>query len=194
MPRTPITFPMPPGPPVAQITAHPTAAALWPEGPVSPRCALRCVVCRRPVDFGAGEVAVVLRHAAYGYDFAHEGPCLTAARELLFPEPGYDGPAFGRDAERRRVLAATDGAGWAAALAETPERVVAGHPLRFEPLRWWVLVEYRDGTRRVEGVVREDEWLDEPGGAVLPEAGTGRRRCLGYAGPGEPANPDRLAA
>jgi hypothetical protein len=136
----------------------------------------------------------VLRHVAYGHDFVHDGPCLAAARELLFPEPGYDGPAFGRDAERLRVLAAADGAGWAVAVAETPERILAGRPVRYEPLRWWALVEHRDGTRLVEGIVREDEWLDEPGGAALPEAGAGRRRCLGYAAPGEPADPARLAA
>jgi predicted small metal-binding protein len=142
---------------------------------------MRCVACRRPLAFGAGEAAAVLRHTAYGFDFAHEGPCVETARSLIFAEPGYDCVAFGRDAERRRVLGATDAAGWAAVLAETPERVVAGHPVRFEPLRWWALVEHRNGTRCVEGVVRDDAWLDEPGGAEVPAARRGPRPCLGYA-------------
>jgi hypothetical protein len=175
-------------------SVDPAAPAAPPVvGAVSPRCAVRCVVCRRPFDFAAGEAAVVLRHTAYGYDFAHEGPCLASARDLLFVEPGYDRAAFGRDAERRRVLAAADAVGWAAVVAETPERVLAGRPVRFEPLRWWALVEHRDGTRRVEGVVRAEDWLDEPGGAEFPAGAAGRHRGVGYAAPGEQADPARLA-
>jgi hypothetical protein len=167
-----------PGAPAVPVSPAATLVA----GAAPARYALRCVACRRPFDFAAGEAAAVLRHAAYGYDFAHEGPCLEAARSLLFAEPGYDCAAFGRDAERRRVLAATDAAEWAAVLAETPERAAAGHPVRFEPLRWWALVEHRDGTRCVEGVVRDDDWLGEPGGAEFPEGAAGVHRLLGYAG------------
>ena len=86
---------------------------------------LRCVVCHRPFAFATGEAALVLRHTAYGYDFAHDGACLAAAREMLFLEPGYDSAAFGRDPERRRVLAIEPGAGWAAALGKA-ERGLAG--------------------------------------------------------------------
>jgi hypothetical protein len=146
----------------------------------APRLAPACAVCRRPFAFATGEAALILRHVAYGFDFVHEGPCLDAARELLFVEPGYDCQAFGPDPVRRRVLDVADAAGWAAASPETPQRVVAGHPLRFEPLRWWALVEHQDGTRWVEGIIREDEWLDEPGGATLPEARSGRRRSTAY--------------
>jgi len=67
---------------------------------------LRCVVCKRPFQFTRGEAAVVLRHVAYYYDFAHAGRCLAAAFEQIFPEPGYDCAAFGPDHERARVLCA----------------------------------------------------------------------------------------
>jgi hypothetical protein len=143
--------------------------------------ALCCVRCRRPFDFAAGEAALVLRHVAYGHDFVHDGPCLVAVREWLFAEPGYDCAAFGRDAERRRVLASAAADGWAAALPERPGRCLAARSGRFEPLRWWALVELRDGTRRVEGIVRDDDWLDEPGGAMFPEAGRGCRGDVAYA-------------
>ena len=146
----------------------------------APRLAPACTTCRRPFAFDAGEAAIILRHVAYGFDFVHQGPCLDAARELLFVEPGYDCQAFGPDLARRRVLDVADAEGWAAASPEAPERVVAGYPLRLEPLRWWALVEHQDGSRRVEGIVREDEWLDEPGGAELPEARAGRRHSVAY--------------
>ena len=51
-----------------------------------------------------------------------------------------------------------------------------------EPLRYWALVEYRDGSRRFEGVVRNDEWLDEPGGAEFPESRPGHA-AVGYVPP-----------
>jgi hypothetical protein len=159
-----------------------------------PAVALQCVVCGRAFDFAAGEAAVVLRHVAYGYDFVHDGPCLAAARAWIFAEPGYDVAAFGRDPERRRVLAADPADGWAAVVPETPARRAAGRPVRFEPLRWWALVEHRDGTRRVEGVVRDDEWLDEPGGAELPEARRGHRPFLGYTALADQAGPEERAA
>jgi hypothetical protein len=154
---------------------------------------LRCVICRRPFAFAAGEAAVVLRHTAYGHDFAHEGPCLAAARALLFLEPGYDRAAFGRDPERRLVLAAAPAARWTAVLA-APTGGFAGPAVRLEPLRWWALVEFRDGTRRVEGLARDDAWRDEPGGAEFPAAAGGGRALIAYAPPGTAASPARLAA
>lgn len=171
----------------------PRAALTAVPSPDSAGGALRCAVCRRPFDFAAGESAVVLRHVAYGHDFVHDGRCLATARELLFAEPGYDCAALGRDPERRRVLDASPGAGWAAVLPEPPRRIGPGRPLQLadgrpvhlEPLRWWALIEYRDGSRRVEGIVREDDLLDEPGGAELPAARAGFQRLLGYAAPGD---------
>jgi hypothetical protein len=155
---------------------------------------LHCAICRRSFDFAAGETAAVLRHVAYGYDFVHEdGACLDQALATIFPEPGYDGAAFALDPERRRILAVADAAGWTAVAPEPPARVLAGQPVRFEPLRWWMLIEYQDGTRRVEGVTRDDEWLDEPGGASFPEADA-RRRFVGYAAPAEQADDARRAA
>jgi hypothetical protein len=184
-PTAPLTLTI--APQVLQVPA-PDAAG-WPVREANTAAeALRCVVCGRPFAFAAGEAALVLRHTAYGYDFAHDGPCLAAARERLFPEPGYDGAAFGRDPERRRILAAAPAAGWAAVLA-APEQRLAVRPMRLEPLRWWVLLEHRDGSRRVEGLVRDAEWLDEPGGAEFPEAAGGGRAWLGYAAPREQTNP-----
>jgi hypothetical protein len=112
---------------------------------------LHCVICRRGFDFQAGDAPVVLRHVAYGYDFVHDGACFSSATELMFPEPGFDCEAFVRDPERRRLLSVAPANGWLAA--------------RREPLLCWVLVEYGDGTTSMEGVIRDDEWLDEPGGA-----------------------------
>ena len=154
---------------------------------------LACAICGRPFDFAAGEAAVVLRHVAYGHDFVHDGRCLATARELLFAEPGYDSAALARDPQRRRILDAGPAAGWAAVVPEPPQRIGPGRPLQLadgrpvhlEPLRWWALVEHADGSRRVEGVVREDDWLDEPGGAELPAARAGFRRLLGYAAPAD---------
>jgi hypothetical protein len=141
---------------------------------------LRCLVCRQPFDFEGDEAAVVLRHVAYGHDFAHDGPCLAAARERLFPEPGYDCAAFGRDPERRRVVGAAAAASWAAVLPTAPERLADGQAVRLELLRCWVLVEHADGARRMEGLLRDEEWLDEPGGAEFPEARRGQRALIGY--------------
>jgi hypothetical protein len=176
------------------VTIMPIGAPPIAARNAAPAVALQCVVCGRPFDFAAGEAAVVLRHVAYGYDFVHDGACLAAARELIFAEPGYDVPAFGRDPERRRVLAAESADGWAAVEPETPARREAGRPVRFEPLRWWALVEHQDGSRHVEGVVRDEEWLDEPGGAELPEARRDHRPFLGYTSLADQASPEVRAA
>jgi hypothetical protein len=141
---------------------------------------LRCVVCHTPIDFVAGQTAIVLKHIAYGYDFAHSGVCEAAAREWISVEPGYDRPAFSTDGKRACVLRISSAAGWAAVVPAAPEQVVAGVPVVYEPLKYWALVEYRGGTRRLEGVIRASEWLTEPGGAEFPEARRGRYASLGY--------------
>ena len=142
---------------------------------------MRCVICRQPFDFAAGQTAVVLHHVAYGYDFVHPGACEAAALGAIFPEPGYDGAAFAHDPERSRVLATAPGKGWSAVVSPAHELRPASE-LRFEPLRFWALIEYRDGSRRFEGVVRDDEWLDEPGGAEFPESRPGQA-AVGYVPP-----------
>jgi hypothetical protein len=110
--------------------------------PIAATTTLKCVVCKRAFDFTAGEVAIVLRHVAYYYDFAHEGDCLARALDLIFPEPDYDCAAFGVDQERLRVVRAE---------------------------RDWALVEHADGSCRLEVIAREAGWEDEPGGAEFPE-------------------------
>lgn len=154
---------------------------------------MRCVTCQEPFNFAVGQTAVVLRHVAYGHDFAHEGACLDAACELIFAEPGYDCAAFARDAVRRRVLALAPPRGWVAVLPADADRTVDGAPVRFEPLRMWAVVEYQDGTRGLEGIVHDEEWLDEPGGAEFPQARRGRAAYLGYAPATDCASPARLA-
>jgi hypothetical protein len=154
---------------------------------------LRCVVCHQPFDFAAGQTAVVLKHIAYGYDFAHAGRCEATAREWIFVEPGYDRPAFSDDAQRRQVLRITSSAGWYAVLPNAPELVLGGTPVAFERLQCWALVEYRDGSRHLEGIVRAPEWRNEPGGAEFPEARRGRRASLGYVSDEGRADPQRLA-
>jgi len=123
---------------------------------------LRCVVCRSFFDFTVGDTAAVLRHVAYGYDFVHDGACLTTATDWIFPEPGFDCAAFARDVQRRRVLNIACADGWAAV-----PRATAGKAPLAEPLLCWVVVEHWGGTTSMEGVIRDDEWLDEPGGAEL---------------------------
>jgi hypothetical protein len=61
------------------------------------------------------------------------------------------------------------------------ERAVAGDPVSVEPLQFWADVEYRDGSTHREGVIRDPEWLDEPGGAEFPEARLGRQASVGYS-------------
>jgi hypothetical protein len=141
---------------------------------------LRCIVCRKPFDFAAGEVAVILKHIAYGYDFAHDGRCVAHARQWLFVEPGYDRPAFSTDGQRTRVVRTASAEGWSAILPKSREEAEAGEPVSEEPLQCWALVEYRNGTRRLEGIIRAAAWLNEPGGAEFPEARIGRRATLGY--------------
>src|SRR5215204_2178993 len=115
---------------------------------------MRCVICRHTFNFAAGETAVVLRHVAYGHDFVHEGACLAAAQDLIFPEPQYDCAAFSRDAVRRRVLSVSAPQGWSVVLPAEHELILAGAPLHFEPLRYWAMVEYQDGSTGLEGIVR----------------------------------------
>lgn len=142
---------------------------------------LRCVVCHQAFDFAAQEAALVLRHVAYGYDFVHDNACLADSCERLFPEPGYDCGAFARDPERRRVLAVAPADGWMAVIARTPEPLALSRRVRSDPLLCWVLVEHRDGSISMEGLVRDEEWLEEPGGAEFPEALRGSEMLIGYA-------------
>jgi hypothetical protein len=143
---------------------------------------MRCVICRQYIDFAAGEVAVVLRHVAYGFDFAHSGACEAAALGAVFPEPGYDSAAFAHDPNRRAIVAVAPANGWSAVAGCTSD-ARSKDDLRVEPLRFWALVEYRDGTRRFEGVIRDEDWLDEPGGAEFPESRAGWATTVGYAPP-----------
>jgi hypothetical protein len=59
-----------------------------------------------------------------------------------------------------RVLTTTSAAGWA---------LVRSRPHELAPLQSWALVEHADGTRHVEGVVRDPEWADDPGGAQFTD-------------------------
>ena len=158
---------------------------------------LSCVTCHKAFDFDAGETAVVLRHVAYSYDLAHDGACLTAANTRLFVEPGFDTAAFGSDPERVRILQVAPADGWFAARPETPLHVLAGRLIRFEPLRWWALVERADGTRRFEGLARDPEWDAAEGGLEFAQAWRGSAACIGYTRRAEQptaANRSRWAA
>ncbi|MBV9358456.1 MAG: hypothetical protein JO023_23340 [Chloroflexi bacterium] len=137
---------------------------------------LRCLVCQQRFDFDNGETAVVLRHIAYAYDFVHPGACLELAQEIIFVEPGYDRPAFSLGLQRTRILQVAPAEGWAAVLTDSTRSAAT-----FEPLRMWALVEHGDGTRHVEGVVRDAEWSDEPGTAEFPETRTSDRVGVSYA-------------
>ena len=141
---------------------------------------LRCIVCHRPFDFATGQAAMVLKHIAYGYDFVHDGQCLATARTWIFVEPGYDRPAFSTDGQRLRIVRVSDSTGWAAALPTAPEQVLAGAPVVYEPVACWATVEYVDGSRHLEGVIRAPELQNEPGTAEFPEARRGRYAYLGY--------------
>jgi hypothetical protein len=153
---------------------------------------LRCIVCHEPFDFDRHEAAIVLRHIAYGYDFVHSGHQATAL-DWIFVDPEYDRPAFTHDARRARILDVAPPDGWTAALPESPERIAAGHSVRFEPLRLWTLVEYRDGSRQVEGLLRDAEWETEPGGAEFPEGEWAAQDAVGYAPTCEATSPTRIA-
>jgi hypothetical protein len=65
-------------------------------------------------------------------------------------------------------------------MPNAPELKLAGRPVTFEPLQCWALVEYRDGSRHLEGIIRGPDLLNEPGGAEFPEAIHGQRASLGY--------------
>jgi len=128
---------------------------------------VQCIVCSRAFDFDTGESALILKHVAYNYDFVHPVACAEVARRWIFPEPGYDCAAFTTDSERRRVVRATSAAGWYAALPGYD-----GRPLTLEPVRCWAIVEHADGSQHPEAIVRDSDWLQEPGGAEFP-----RREC-----------------
>jgi hypothetical protein len=149
---------------------------------------LRCIVCHEPFDFARGEVATVLRHVAYGFDFVHERHAAIAL-EWVFVDPDYDRPAFGYDERRLRFHDAATAGGWTVALPEPPEQIAAGNLVHFEPLRLWVSVEHRDGSLDSEGLIRDAEWETEPGGAEFPEGECGRREAVGYVPPGTPLDP-----
>ncbi len=150
---------------------------------------LYCIVCRQSFDFETGQGAIVLKHIANGYDYVHDGACLAAAREWIFVEPGYDRPAFSSDGLRQRILCTYAPEDWSVVLPNPLEQIVAGDAVRFERLHSWAVVEYRDGSQHVEGLVRDPELLEEPGGAEFPEARQGRRQSLGYARESDRSNP-----
>jgi len=144
-----------------------------------PPTTLQCLVCNRSFDFTTSEAAVVVRHVSYGYDFVHEATCLEAVAEWLFPEPGFDCAAFGPDLERRRILGITSARGWAAAMNAGPAEVLC-RPARPDPLHSWVLVEHKSGAVRIEGLIHDEEWADEPGTFEFPEAQRGSHAFIGY--------------
>jgi hypothetical protein len=149
---------------------------------------LRCIVCHEAFDFAAGETAIILRHVAYGYDFVHARH-ESAALDWIFVDPEYDIPEFSHDRLRAAVVNIAPPFDWAAVMPETPEKIDAGYFVRFDPLRLWALVEYRDGSRYLEGLVRDAEWESEPGGAEFPEGDRGPRDAVGYAAPSERSDP-----
>jgi hypothetical protein len=124
-----------------------------------------------------------------GFDFAHTGDCLNAAQQRIFPEPNYDCDAFYQDPERRRILGVWNADDWAVALPATHELV---HRAHLENVWCWALVEHSDGSRHLEGVVRDSEWAAEPGSFEFPEARYGSRAPLGYVVLTNHANTDDL--
>ena len=68
-----------------------------------------------------------------------------------------------------------------AVLASTSGSFGATQHVRFDPLRYWAVIEHQDGSIVTEGLVRDDEWLDEPGGAEFPEAVRGSYAFMTYA-------------
>jgi hypothetical protein len=154
---------------------------------------LSCVSCQRDFNFDAGETAIVLRHVAYGYGFVHAGACETAALEQIFVEPGYDSAAYAHDTQRAKLVGIRAADGWSAVLPARPEQMLAGSPFRFEPLHVWAEVEYRDGSRQVEGVTLDADWADEPGAAMFVEAQSGRDALIAYASPNDISRPARHA-
>jgi hypothetical protein len=153
---------------------------------------LRCIVCHEPFDFAHQESAVVLRHIAYGHDFVHARH-ESIALSWIFVDPEYDRPEFSHDARRARILDVAAPNGWAAVVPESPERLEEGYPFSFQALGLWVLGEFRDGARYVEGLVREPAWENEPGGAEFPEGDGGPRDAVGYVPLGKPDDPIEIA-
>ena len=152
---------------------------------------LRCIVCREPFDFGR-ETAVVLRHVAYGYDFVHSRHESTAL-DWIFVDPQYDRPEFSRDDRRARILAVAPADNCAAVMPARPDQIATGDLFSVQPLGLWALVESRDGSRYVEGLVREPEWDTEPGGALFPEGSGGARDAVGYTRMSQPLERDQVA-
>src|SRR4051812_50212405 len=95
---------------------------------------MRCVICRQYFEFAAGQVAVVLHHAAYGFDFVHPGACEAAALSAIFPEPGYDSAAFAHDPNRRAIVAVAPPHGWSALVTRRAGARAADDP-RLQPPR-----------------------------------------------------------
>jgi hypothetical protein len=153
---------------------------------------LRCIVCHRPFDFAQHETAVVLRHIAYGYDFVdaqHEATALT----WFFVDPQFDRPEFSHDWRRASILDVAPPDGWSAVVPQPPERAAVGDLLSFQPLGLWVLVENHDGSRYVEGLLRDLYWESEPGGAEFAEGANGPGDAVGYAPVNCRADPSRVA-
>ena len=85
--------------------------------------------------------------------------------------------------------------GWTAVLANATGPVGAARQVRTDSLLCWALVEHQDGSTLMEGLVRDEEWLDEPGGAEFPEAVRGPYTLVGYASAtGAARHPTSLAA
>jgi hypothetical protein len=78
----------------ARFTTPPIVVVMQTSIPANANGMLRCFVCRQAFDFETHEVAVVLRHVAYGYDFVHVGRCGStnqAARSFRRPGAGCAG-------------------------------------------------------------------------------------------------------
>ena len=70
-----------------------------------------------------------------------------------------------------------------AVLANTSGSLGAARHVPFDPLRYWAVIEHQDGSIVTEGFVRDEGWLDEPGGAEFPEAVRGSFAFMSYASP-----------
>ncbi len=134
----------------------------------------------------------MLRHIAFGHDFVHAEHESTA-REWIFVDPEFDRPEFSHDWRRARILDVAPADGWSGVMPQPPERAAGGDLISFEPLGLWVLVENRDRSLYVEGLVRDPEWEAEPGGAEFPEGHGGARDAVGYAQAGARADLSRVA-
>jgi hypothetical protein len=171
---------------------------------------LCCRTCQRTFDFSTGEVAIVVRRAAFAvgrvapedgdereesyglypvevgaYAFVHDGACAVAASALRWAEPPTVCAAFGRDLERLRIVDARPAHGWAAVMPTTPPDPMKDNRVHFEPLVCWVVVQHQDGSQRTEGITRPAGANDELGTVEFPEAHVGPLQWLGYASPAE---------